>query len=518
MLIPYYRCVSLKNNFITCQFILVLSVKNLSKSFPGVKALQNVNLTFYAGKINALLGENGAGKSTLLKILTGAYPDYEGEIYLKNQLVHFGQIKDAQQAGIAIIHQELNLVPELSITENIFLGREILNAWALPDDPAMHTRTQQLLTQLGLEASPQSKVSRLKIGEQQLVEIAKALLTDAQVILMDEPTSALSEKEISNLHRLVRQLRDSGKTIVYISHKMDELFQLAETYTILRDGQVVAAGELNQTTENELIRFMVGREVFFTRLDSAMTDKRELLRVNKLSMPHPTLMPRQILDNISFQLYAGEVLSIFGLLGAGRTELLHAIFGITPLKQHGQLWINQEEVKINSPREAIYHGLALVTEDRKAEGLVLGMDVEENISLTTLPSGGLVNKNKEAQLAQKYISELNIKTPSAQQLCLNLSGGNQQKVVLAKWLATQPDILMLDEPTRGIDINAKNEIYVLIKALAAEGKGILIASSEIPEILALSDRILVLSSGKITAEFAAHEATEEKLLQSALPK
>lgn len=496
----------------------MLSVKNLSKSFPGVKALQGVNVTFYAGKINALLGENGAGKSTLLKILTGVYPDYAGEIYLHDHLVHFEHVKSAQRAGIAIIHQELNLVPELTIAENIFLGREKLNRWGLPDNNTMQAETQDLLAQLGLPAPPSTKINQLKIGEQQLVEIAKALLTDAQVILMDEPTSALSEIEITNLHRIIRGLRDRGKTIVYISHKMDELFQLADRFTVLRDGQVVAAGELSQTTERELIHFMVGREVLFSRTASVRISHREILTLKNYTQPHPVHPHRKMLENISLQLHGGEILSIFGLLGAGRTELLQSLFGIIPIRQRGRLWINQQEVKINSPRDAIRHGLALVTEDRKAEGLVLSMNVEENINLTTLSFRGLISATGTGPLAQKYIYDLNIKTPSAQQLCVNLSGGNQQKVVLAKWLATHPQILLLDEPTRGIDINAKNEIYTLIKSLAAEGMGILMASSEIPEILALSDRILVLSAGKITAEFSAEEATEEKLLTAALPQ
>lgn len=494
----------------------MLKAINISKSFPGVKALNEVNLTFYPSKVNAILGENGAGKSTLLKILTGVYTDYEGEILLNGQPVKFKSIKDAQKAGIAIIHQELNLIPALNIVENLFLGQEIHNSWGLLDTPKMTQITKELLTKLELDISPTTLVQNLKVGEQQLIEIAKALLTDAQVILMDEPTSALSDKEIENLHRIIADLKKEGKTIVYISHKMDELFKIAETYTVMRDGNSIDAGEISQTTEQDLIRKMVGREVLIQKKQANNIATKTLLSIKNLSLPHHTLKNRNLLDNISFDLKEGEILGIFGLMGAGRTELLETIFGLNSTKVQGSLSIDNREVSIKSPKDAIKFGMAFVTEDRKTEGLVLSMNVASNISLTTLPENGLLNEKSEQQLAKDYISALAIKTPSAKQLCVNLSGGNQQKVVLAKWLATNPRILMLDEPTRGIDINAKNEIYEIIKKLAGEGKSIVIVSSEIPELLALADRILVMSEGKLKAEFSAEDANEDKLLKAAI--
>ena len=494
----------------------MLKAINISKSFPGVRALNEVNLTFYPSKVNAILGENGAGKSTLLKILTGVYTDYEGEILLDEKPVRFKNIKDAQKAGIAIIHQELNLIPALNIVENLFLGQEIRNSWGLLDTSAMTRITKELLRKLELDISPATLVQNLKVGEQQLIEIAKALLADAQIILMDEPTSALSDKEIENLHRIIADLKKEGKTIVYISHKMDELFKIAETYTVMRDGNTIDAGEMSQTTEQDLIRKMVGREILIQKKQSGTKAKNTVLSIKELTLPHHTLKNRNLLDNISFDLKEGEILGIFGLMGAGRTELLQTIFGVSSAKSTGSISIDNQEISIKSPKDAIKNGMAFVTEDRKTEGLVLGMNVASNISLTTLSENSLLNEKSEKKLAKDYISTLAIKTPSSQQLCINLSGGNQQKVVLAKWLATNPRILLLDEPTRGIDINAKNEIYELIKKLAEEGKSIIVVSSEIPELLTLADRILVMSEGKIKAEFSADEANEDTLLKAAI--
>ncbi|MGR3811903.1 sugar ABC transporter ATP-binding protein [Jiulongibacter sp. NS-SX5] len=494
----------------------MLQAKNISKSFPGVKALQNVNFTFYAGKVNAILGENGAGKSTLLKVLTGVYQDYEGDILLDGEKVTFESVKAAQLAGVGIIHQELNLIPSLSIAENIFLGNELRNAFGVLDDAAMETRSKELLDQVNLKVSPKTRVENLKVGEQQLVEIAKALLIETHVLLMDEPTSALTDKEIDRLHEIIARLKAEGKAIVYISHKMDELFRIADTYTVLRDGQTVGAGEMSETTEANLISMMVGREVQIPPKAMAKTSEEVALKIQNLNLPHPTLKTRNLLTDVSLELRKGEILGIFGLMGAGRTELLESIFGLNNGKVQGQLTVNGSPVKINSPKEAKSLGIAFLTEDRKSEGLVLGMDLSANIGLTTLLSGSLLNAKKEAEKAKTYIEELRIKTPSECQLAVNLSGGNQQKVVLAKWLDTLPEVLMLDEPTRGIDINAKSEIYDLINKLAESGKSILLVSSEIPEILALSDRVLVMAEGKITAEFKAGEVNEEMLLKKAI--
>lgn len=494
----------------------MLQAKNISKSFPGVKALQGVNLSFYPGKVNAILGENGAGKSTLLKILTGVYTEFEGEIFLNDQPQKFKGITDAQNAGIGIIHQELNLIPHLSITENLFLGNEIINKWGLLDTHKMEQKTNELLQKLKLSHAPQTLLQNLKVGEQQLIEIARVLLANRQIILMDEPTSALSDAEIENLHSIIEELKSEGKTIVYISHKMDELFKIAQYYTVMRDGQTVDAGEMQNTTEKELINKMVGRDVQILKKQQSLNNQTLALKVKDLTLPHPLLKNRFLINKVSFELKKGEIVGIFGLMGAGRTEILQSIFGLNADKGSGEVYINEEKVTIKNPKDAIANGLAFVTEDRKSEGLVLNMDIAANISLTTLKTNDLLDTTKDNDLAKKYISELSIKTPNAQQQCVNLSGGNQQKVVLAKWLSTNPEILMLDEPTRGIDIKAKSEIYELIKTLAESGKSILLVSSEIPEVLALSDRIYVLSGGEIKAEFNADDADENLLLKAAI--
>ena len=494
-----------------------LEANHISKSFPGVQALDQVSLTFFPGKVNALLGENGAGKSTLLKILTGVYPEYEGSIRLDGREVRFANVREAQKAGIAIIHQELNLIPFLTVAENLFLGRELHTSLGLLDAAGMNRQTLEMLDKLNLKVSPQTLVQRLRVGEQQLVEIGKALMTDASIMLMDEPTSALSDTEIENLHRIIRNLTAEGKTVVYISHKMDELFRIADHFTVLRDGKSAGTGDMANTQEQELIRMMVGREVQLEAKKNISNFVRTVLQVRDLHLRHRHLKNRKLLHDISFELKQGEILGIFGLMGAGRTELLETIFGLHPQYSQGTVEINGKRVNIHSPQDAIHQGLAFVTEDRKEEGLVLGMDIASNISLTTLSGTTNLKQASEKSLAQSYIRDLSIKTPSEKQLARNLSGGNQQKVVLAKWLSTKPRILFMDEPTRGIDIKAKQEIYELIKSLADQGLSILLVSSEIPEILTLSDRILVLSEGRLTASFEASEADEDKLLKAALP-
>lgn len=496
----------------------MLEAVNISKEFPGVKVLNQVNFKFYPAQVNAILGENGAGKSTLLKILTGEYTEYDGEIKLNGETVRFSSIKEAQNAGIAIIHQELNLIPELNVTQNLFLGREIKTAFGLLDTQKMEAEAQIIFDKIQLHVNPKTLVQKLKVGEQQLVEIAKALLSNAEIILMDEPTSALSDKEIDNLHRIIAQLKTENKTIVYISHKMEELFRIAERYTVLRDGNTIDAGEMKATTEQDLIRKMVGREVLIEKKTSENHFDGSVLKITNLNLINPNNKNRKLLQDISFELKKGEILGIFGLMGAGRTELLETIFGMHPSNSAFDIEINGSKSIHKKPKNAIENGLAFVTEDRKTEGLVLGMNISSNISLTNLKALGLLNHSKDKASAKDYIEKLRIKTPSEMQLCQNLSGGNQQKVVLAKWLATNPQILMMDEPTRGIDINAKNEIYNLIKELAANQMSILLVSSEIPEILALSDRVLVMAEGKIKASYLAAEANEDKLLKSALPE
>lgn len=500
----------------------MLAVENITKKFSGVTALDNVCLELHPGKVNAILGENGAGKSTLMKILSGVYTDYEGRILYNQAPVRFSSPKEAQEQGIAIIHQELNLIPYLTITENIFLGREMVNRWGLLDKKNMREQTKRLLQKLKLTVDPDTPVAELKVGQQQVVEMAKALLIDSQVIIMDEPTSAISESEVAVLFSIINELKAEGKTIVYISHKLDELFKIADRFIVLRDGCSIECGEMKGMSQDELIQKMVGREIKIIRKNEDLRRcNEEVLSVENICLAHQVRKGEKVLNDISFTVNRGEVVGIFGLMGAGRTELLETMFGLHAKRSSGRICIEGKPVQISSPSDAINAGLALVPEDRKKDGLVLGMDVRQNISLTTLKNlqeGGLLHQAKEEALAEKYIGELKIKTASNKLAAKNLSGGNQQKIVLAKWLATQPKILLLDEPTRGIDINAKNEIYKLILALAEEGMGIVVVSSELPEILALADRILVLSEGNLTAEIPASQANENNILKAAIPK
>ena len=477
----------------------MLEVSQLSKSFPGVKALDQVSMSFYPGEVNALLGENGAGKSTLLKVLSGIYQPDEGELFIDTKQLEFLTTNDSTQAGIAIIHQELNLFLDLTVSENIFLGIELKTKWGLLDEVQMNQITQRLIDKLKIECQPQTRVGDLKIGMQQLVEIAKAYYSNASIILMDEPTSALSDAEIESLHQLIYDWKAEGKTIIYISHKMEELFKIADRYTVLRDGKHIASGSMEESSEQELIRYMVGRDVVIERAITSSSTTEEVLTVDRL-----------------FSLHKGELLGFYGLMGAGRTELMESIFGARPSEL--LLKIEGTSVHIKSPSDAIHNGLAFVTEDRKLEGLVMDQDLSFNISLPLLKLSDVIQKGADVKKSALYVEQLAIKTPSVREKCENLSGGNQQKVILAKWLSIHPKVLILDEPTRGIDIQAKNQIYDLIRSLAAQGLGILLVSSEIPELLALSDRIIVMSEGEVTTEFKAQQATEELLMQAALPK
>lgn len=499
----------------------MLEAKHISKNFGGVKALTDVNLQLHPGKVNAIIGENGAGKSTLMKIFSGVHTEYEGDIVLNGKAVKFNGTKDAEAAGIAIIHQELNLVPYLSVAENIFLGRELLNRFGVLDKKAMNEQTACLLQKINLNVSPAAKIAELKVGQQQLVEIAKALYTNAAVIIMDEPTSAISDKEVENLFSIITQLKMEGKTIVYISHKLKELFSIADYYSILRDGQTVDAGTMNGVTKDALIQKMTGRQLGFEKSGKTIGDAPVLLEIKNCSLRHPLFRVTNILTDISFQLHKGEILGVYGLMGAGRTELMETIFGLHPKNSSGTIVVNNKTVNIKKPADAIAAGIALVPEDRKLHGLVLNQTIKSNISITvlkTLENWGLLNAKKEKALASDYINQLAIKTSSDKNLAQQLSGGNQQKIVLAKWLATNPQVLLLDEPTRGIDINAKAEIYKLMKSLAAQGMGIVIVSSELPEILAVSDRVLVMCEGELTASISIEEATEVNILQKALHK
>ncbi len=500
---------------------IVLEARGITKSFPGVKALDGVTLALRQGRLTALLGENGAGKSTLMNILAGVFPPDEGEITLAGRPVHFANPREAQLAGITMIFQELNLVSQLTVAENIFLGREPLNRLGLIDYEAMNREAARLLQQLQLTASPVDSLSRLRVGQQQIVEIAKALSTNARVIIMDEPTSAISQHEIEVLYRIIADLKRQGVAIAYITHKLEELEHIADEVAVMRDGRIIGCGPRAELGHDEIIRMMVGRPRTETVSRTRATAGAEVLRVEGLSLRHPDRPGDFLLKDISLEVSRGEVLGLFGLMGAGRTELLESLFGLHPGSTTGAIFIDGKAVRIASPADAIARGLALAPEDRKAEGLVLEMSVAENASLASLAQVtrfGLVNETAERRLVERFIERFQVKTPSVRQIIRNLSGGNQQKVILAKWLATGPKVLLLDEPTRGIDINAKRGIYQVIDELAREGLAVIVVSSELPEILTVSDRIAVLCEGRKTAEFRRSDATEEGLMRAALPK
>ena len=500
----------------------MLIAKNITKKFSGVTALNNVCLELHPGKVNAIIGENGAGKSTLMKIFSGVHTKYEGEIIYNGRPVKFSGTREAEEAGIAIIHQELNLVPYLSIAENIFLGREITNALGILDKKLMNGKAKQLLSKLNLTINPDTKIAALKVGQQQLVEIAKALYCNASVIIMDEPTSAISDREADNLFSITNQLRTEGKTIVYISHKLNELFAIADRFVVLRDGTTIESGDMNAVSQEALIQKMTGRNLSFEKTGKSVTDAEELMNAENICLRNPVMKMREILHNISFTLHKGEILGIYGLMGAGRTELMESIFGLHPKNVSGKIKIKQVVKIINSPVDAIKAGIALVPEDRKLQGLFLGQSVKSNISITILNKlqqwGIILHAAKEKEITNEYINMLAVKTSSGSNVVKNLSGGNQQKIVLAKWLATNPQILLLDEPTRGVDINAKAEIYKLMKSLAADGMGIIMASSELPEIMAVSDRVLVICEGVLTASIPIESASEAEILKYAIHK
>jgi D-xylose transport system ATP-binding protein len=493
----------------------ILELKNVCKQFPGVKALDNINLRVKFGEIHALCGENGAGKSTLIKILSGVYPygTYEGKIYLHGKEVQFRNIRDAENNGIVCIHQELALVGELTVQENIFLGNEPNIAGVIKQDE-MYIKTKNLLNELGLDIDPRELVKNLGIGQQQLVEIAKALSKNAKILILDEPTSALTEKESNTLLDILRRLKAKGVTSIYISHKLDEVLSIADTVSAIRDGQYIGSKDINEISKSELIYMMVGR-----KLDKLYPRKKRerkdcSFEVKNLTVYDPEIQSRKVIDNISFRAYKGEILGIAGLMGAGRTEMVSAIFGVFPGKREGELYLDGKKINIRQPIDAIRNGIALVPEDRKGTGLVLNMSVKENISMASLGgfSNFILKEDEEISYTLRYVDDLNIKTSNIEESVNNLSGGNQQKVVLGKWLLTRPKVLILDEPTRGIDIGAKFEIYELINRLVDEGVTVILISSELEELLGISDRVLVIYEGKLRADLPIQEATQEKIM------
>lgn len=499
---------------------IVLEAEGISKSFPGVKALDGVSLTLRRGRLTALLGENGAGKSTLMNIIAGIFPADSGEVRLGGRPVRFTSPRQAQAAGIAMIFQELNLVGNLTVAENIFLGREPLNCFGLIDRRRLNAAAAELLHTLDLAVAPDTPLGHLRVGQQQVVEIAKALSCHAQVIIMDEPTSAITEHEIEVLFALIEKLKAQGVAIAYITHKLEELTRIGDDAVVMRDGKRIGGGPLVDLKRDEIVRMMIGRDV--TRRPRVVSGAlgAEAFRAERVSLAHPERADRYVLRDVDLNVRRGEVLGIFGLMGAGRTELLETIFGLHPRRGTGACFVNGWAVSIKSPVDAIAHGLALAPEDRKHDGLVLGMTVKENASLASLARcerGAFLNAAAERRLAEEVVARFRVKTPSIDQTIRNLSGGNQQKVILGKWLAAEPLVLLLDEPTRGIDVNAKDEIYTLVHELAAQGLAVVFVSSELPEVLALADRIMVLCEGRKTAEFRRADADEALLMSAALP-
>ncbi|WP_438672346.1 multiple monosaccharide ABC transporter ATP-binding protein [Solihabitans fulvus] len=493
-------------------------MRDITKTFPGVKALEDVHLDVRRGEIHAICGENGAGKSTLMKVLSGVYPhgSYSGSIEFDGAECAFSSIRDSERRGIVIIHQELALCPQLSIAENIFLGNE-LSSGGLIDWNRTNHAAAELLRRVGLDELPVTPVNELGVGKQQLVEIAKALSKSVRLLILDEPTAALNDSDSEHLLGLLRQLREQGVTCVIISHKLNEIMAVADSITILRDGRTVADFPTTEATEGRIISAMVGRDLSDRFPPHVPTVGAEVLRIEDWTVHSPTQTGRVVVDHANLVLHRGEIVGLAGLMGAGRTELAMSVFGRTYGKDiSGRVVKDGKEVRLRSVRDAIANGIAYVTEDRKRYGLNLIDDIKRNISsagLGQLSSRGWVNENEEHQVATKYQRQMNIKAPSVRSITGKLSGGNQQKVVLSKWILTDPDVLILDEPTRGIDVGAKYEIYTIINRLADEGKAILVISSELPELLGLCDRIYALSRGRITGEVDRAEASQERLMQ-----
>ncbi len=493
----------------------ILEMQEITKEFPGVKALDRVSYRVKRGEVHALVGENGAGKSTLMKVLSGVHKKTSGKFFVEGVEQEFSDVKESEKAGIAIVHQELNIVKNLTICENIFLGNEIVKNRRI-DWGEQYRQSKELLDMIGLDRNPGTPVSRLSAGQQQMVEIARAIHKKVKVLIFDEPTSSLTEQETETLLNIIRSLQADGVTIIYISHKLNEIFEIAQTVTVLRDGQTITTRPISELDENSLISYMVGRELTNIYPTSAHEPKDVILEVEGWTVENENIPGEKLLDHISITARRGEILGIAGLMGAGRTEFAMSIFGAAYKKSAGTLKINGRECEIRSPKEAIAHGIGYVTEDRKKGGLVLGNSLRANVALPNLAQFskfGIIDNNEEITKVSHYLKELQVKTPSIMQLAKNLSGGNQQKVILAKWLMADPDILIIDEPTRGIDVGAKYEIYTILDRLAAEGKCIILISSEMPEIIGTCDRVYVMNQGKIVGELDKSEITQTKIMQ-----
>ena len=490
---------------------VILTMKGIDKSFPGVHALDHVDLEVRKGEVHALMGENGAGKSTLMKVLTGIYHKDAGTITYEGKEVEFTNPREAQDAGIVIVHQELNMMGHLTVAQNIFIGREYMNG-KLFDDKKMNEEAKKLFDQLGINIDPKETMSRLTVGKQQMCEIAKAISHDAKVIIFDEPSAALTEAEIEELFKIIRDLRNKQMGIVYISHRMDEIKVITDRVTVMRDGGYVGTLITKDSTKDDIINMMVGRVIYEDpKTESQVApDAPVVLKVEHLNAG-------RMVKDVSFELHKGEILGFSGLMGAGRTETARALFGADP-KDSGDIYVNGQKVDIKTPQDAVKCGIGYLSEDRKRFGIVVDKTVAENSTMATMENfmkGIFIDKKKEKDVAQEYVEALKTKTPSVDQLVVNLSGGNQQKVVIAKWLVRNCDILIFDEPTRGIDVGAKSEIYHLMNELVAEGKSIIMISSEMTEILRMSDRIVVMCEGRKTGELGIEEATQERIMHAA---
>lgn len=485
----------------------LLVMDGIDKSFPGVHALRNVSLSLRRGEVHGLIGENGAGKSTLMKVLSGVYQAEKGKIYWDGKEVQIHSTSEATAIGISIIYQELNLMPNMSIRENIFLGREHRKGRFFMDFKATSEQARKYIQMVGLDVDVNTPVGELSLAQRQMVEVAKALSTNAKLIVMDEPTSALTDRETEILMNVIRRLRDSGVTVVFISHRLSELFEISERITVLRDGECIGTVDTADCTEQRLIDMMVGRSL------GDIYPKREA-RIGEKVLEVKHLKAGNMVQDVSFELHKGEILGFAGLVGAGRSEVMRAVFGVDRMEA-GEIIIDGKKLFKHTPSDAISAGMGFVPEDRKLLGLILDMSVRENTTLPCLDyemKGGLMNRRTEARITDQYIRQLDIKTPSREQKVVNLSGGNQQKVVIGKWLATHPKVLILDEPTRGIDVGAKREIYELMCKLSDEGVAIIMISSEMPEVLGMSDRVIVMHGGKICGELNAADAMQEQIM------
>ncbi len=490
---------------------VILTMKDIDKSFPGVHALDHVNFEVRRGEVHALMGENGAGKSTLMKVLTGIYTKDSGSITYEGKETEFHNTREAQDAGVVIVHQELNMLGHLTVAQNIFIGREFKKGIKI-DDKKMNEEAKKLFDRLHIDIDPTETMADLTVGKQQMCEIAKAISHDAKVIIFDEPSAALTEAEIEELFKIIRDLREQNLGIVYISHRMDEIKVITDRVTVMRDGTYVGTLITNECTKDDIINMMVGRVIYEDpkTASTVPADAPVVLKVEHLNAG-------RMVQDVSFELRKGEILGFSGLMGAGRTETARAIFGADP-KESGDIYINGKKVTINNPQDAVKCGIGYLSEDRKRYGIVVQKTVAENSTMACLEnymSGLFINKKAEKKVAEEYVESLATKTPSVEQLVVNLSGGNQQKVVIAKWLINDCDILIFDEPTRGIDVGAKNEIYKLMNKLASEGKSIIMISSEMTEILRMSDRIVVMCEGRKTGEVKIEEATQEVIMNMA---